>query len=144
MKTSFDAIESLIHEHRVSKTEIARIAGVGPSAVTKWAQGGAIREHHLVAIARHFGVSLDSLCPCRGQREGAVREHPPGYGAGPALPLQTSCRIPANCDLPHELADMKAQLATLSAQVDTLTRLLGAALAGSANTNGVEPKRKTG
>lgn len=143
MKTSFDAIESLMHEHRVSKTEIAKIAGVGPSAVTKWAQGGAIREHHLVAIARHFDVSLDSLYPCRGQSEGAVREHPPGYGAAPASQLQATCRIPASCDLPHELADMKAQLATLSAQVDTLTRLLGATLAANAQSHADVNQKKT-
>jgi len=73
-----------------------------------------------------------------------VREHPPSYGTTPATPLQPACCLPASCDLPHELADMKAQLSTLSTQVETLTRLLGAALAGCASANGAEPKKKTG
>jgi transcriptional regulator with XRE-family HTH domain len=67
-----------------------------------------------------------------GASSKCVREHPPGYCAAPAAPLQATCRIPASCDLPHDLADVKAQLATLSAQVETLTRLLGATLAANA------------
>jgi len=73
-----------------------------------------------------------------------VREHPPSYGTTPATPLQTSCRIPASCDLPHELADLKAQLAMLSTQVDTLTRLLGATLAANIAHNDATEKRKVG
>ena len=64
-----------------------------------------------------------------------VREHPPSYGTTPATPLQPACRLPASCDLPHELAAMKAQLSTLSTQVETLTRLLGATLAANAQTH---------
>jgi hypothetical protein len=64
-----------------------------------------------------------------------VREDPPSYGTTPATPLHPACRLPASCDLPHELADMKAQLATLSTQVETLTRLLGATLAASAHAH---------
>ena len=65
----------------------------------------------------------------------SVREHPPSYGTTPATPLQPACRLPASCDLPHELAAVKAQLATLSTQVETLTRVLGATLAANAHAH---------
>lgn len=40
----------------MSKQELASIAGVGPSAVTKWASGGAIRLQTVHRIAQHFGI----------------------------------------------------------------------------------------
>jgi len=73
-----------------------------------------------------------------------VREPPPSHGTTPAAPPQPACRLPASCDLPHELADMKAQLAMLSTQVDTLTRLLGATLAANIAHNDATEKRKAG
>ena len=62
-----------------------------------------------------------------------VREHPPSYGTTPATPLQTSCRIPASCDISAEISDVKERLAKMEAQLDTLTRLLGATLAANAS-----------
>ena len=57
----------------------------------------------------------------------------PTYGRSPAPPPQPLCRFPADCDLAQELSAQSAALATLSAQVETLTRLLGATLAASAS-----------
>jgi len=148
-----------------SKSEFARLIGVSPPVYQRYEEGRVPRANILSVIAERCGVSIEYLlgdspalaAPASGQQPhhpghappGSahalhVREHPPGYGAVPALPLQTSCRIPANCDLPHELADVKAQLATLSAQVDTLTRLLGAALAANSVHNDTTEKRKAG
>lgn len=56
MKNSWTVIETLMQQHGVSKQGLAKIAGVGPSAVTKWANGGAIRLQNIYRIASHFGV----------------------------------------------------------------------------------------
>ena len=142
MKDVFSAIEKLMHEHRLSKTDLANIAGVGPSAVTKWSQGGAIREHHLAAIATHFGVALGSLTtPAKSETH--VREHPTSYGTARATPPQTSCRIPASCDISAEISDVQERLAKMEAQLETLTRLLGATLAANAQTHADGNQKKT-
>lgn len=47
----------------MSKAALAEIAGVGPSAVTKWANGGSIRIAQLSKIADHFGVDVRDLMP---------------------------------------------------------------------------------
>ncbi len=64
-----------------------------------------------------------------------VREHPPSYGTTPATPLQTSCRIPASCDISAEISDVQERLAKMEAQLETLTRLLGATLAANTQTH---------
>jgi transcriptional regulator with XRE-family HTH domain len=56
VKNSWSVIETLMHQHGVSKQGLAEIAGVGPSAVTKWASGGSIRIQTIYRIANHFGV----------------------------------------------------------------------------------------
>ena len=45
----------------VSKKQLAEIAGVMPSAVTKWANGGAIRIKYLHKIAQYFKVDTQQL-----------------------------------------------------------------------------------
>ena len=47
----------------MDKKKLAEIAGVYPSAVTKWAKGGAIRIGQLEKIAVYFGVELRDLLP---------------------------------------------------------------------------------
>ena len=61
MKNSFDAIKHLMDANGVSKKDLAVIAGVGPSAVTKWASGGAIRLKYLHKIAQHFRMDTSLL-----------------------------------------------------------------------------------
>ena len=148
-----------------SKSEFARLIGVSPPVYQRYEEGRVPRANILSVIAERCGVSIESLlgdspdlaAPASGQQTHHpghapkvsahalhVREHPPGYCAASAAPLQATCRIPASCDLPHELADVKAQLATLSAQVETLTRLLGATLAANSVHNDTTEKRKAG
>ena len=71
-----------------------------------------------------------------------VREHPPSYGTAPATPLQASCRIPASCDISAEISDVQGRLAKMEAQLDTLTRLLGATLAASGQPHGHESRKQ--
>ena len=63
MKNSFELISPLMLKHGVDKKKLAEIAGVYPSAVTKWAKGGAIRIAQLEKIAVHFGVDVRELLP---------------------------------------------------------------------------------
>lgn len=50
-------------KHGVDKKKLAEIAGVYPSAVTKWAKGGAIRMAQLEKIAEYFGVDVREIMP---------------------------------------------------------------------------------
>ena len=43
-------------QHGIGKKDLAIIAGVGPSAVTKWSNGGAIRIQSVHRIAQHFDI----------------------------------------------------------------------------------------
>lgn len=63
MKNSFDLISPLMQKHGVDKKKLAEIAGVYPSAVTKWAKGGAIRMAQLEKIAEYFGVDAREIMP---------------------------------------------------------------------------------
>ena len=47
-------------EH-VSAKKLAEIAGVVPSAVSKWKNGGSIGTDKIKRIADHFGVTIDDL-----------------------------------------------------------------------------------
>ena len=61
MKNSFLAIQALMTDNGISKKQLADIAGVRPSAVTKWATGGAIRLKYLHKIAQYFKVETQQL-----------------------------------------------------------------------------------
>lgn len=63
MNTHFDQIAPLMERSGINKRKLAEIAGVGTSAVTKWAQGGAIRIAQLKRIADYFGVDVSELSP---------------------------------------------------------------------------------
>jgi transcriptional regulator with XRE-family HTH domain len=114
-----------------SRSVIERIA-VALEATPEWILGGPTEIH--------VGTT----------REDRLREPDPVYGTTAAGTQQPFCRYPADCDLVQELsaqrhaqADVQAQLATLSTQVETLTRLLGATLA--ANSQSVaHDKQKAG
>lgn len=115
----------------IGKAQLADAVGVGPSAVTKWAAGGAIRPVTLRQIALHFGVTVDWLLGEKEENAGA-RERPMPYRSAP------QCRFPADCDLNTRLDRMEAQL-------ETLTRLLGASLAkGSGEAPDTSHKQKAG
>lgn len=61
MKNSFFVIQSLMTDNGISKKQLADIAGVRPSSVTKWATGGAIRLKYLHKIAQYFNVETQQL-----------------------------------------------------------------------------------
>lgn len=130
----------------IGKADLAKIAGVGASAVTKWAAGGAIRPATLKRVADHFGVSIDWLLG-----------GPSTIQVGtPATPYQVRDRTGSDrgkqpaVDVAVELANLRADCARVQqtidhqqAQIDTLLQLLGAPLRkGSASAQ--EPGRKAG
>ena len=61
VKNSFSTIHNLMNANGISKKQLAEIAGVQPSAVTKWSNGGAIRLKYLHKIAQHFNVETQHL-----------------------------------------------------------------------------------
>lgn len=54
-------LNALMRRQDASGAEIARIAGVSPSAVTRWRTGAQIRREPLERICEHFGLSPDDL-----------------------------------------------------------------------------------
>ena len=134
----------------LSKSDFARRIGVSPPVYQRYEEGRVPRASNLSAIAERCGVTIEYLlgdnpglaAHASGfNRETQIRDRAPvSYGNSTATPLQSQCRYPKDCDLVQELAaqrsaqaDVQAQLAILSTQVETLTRLLGATLAASAN-----------
>ena len=63
MKSHYDTIRPLMEKGGIDMKRLAMIAGVGPSAVTKWKNGGAIRIRQLQKIADYFGVDIHDLMP---------------------------------------------------------------------------------
>jgi len=59
--SQWERIAELAKKHNISWTKLAKVAGVAPSAVTKWRSGGGIKTDALNRIAMHFGVSADWL-----------------------------------------------------------------------------------
>ena len=117
----------------MTKAEIAKIAGVGPSSVTKWAAGGLIRASHLHKIALHFGVPVYALTVNPSEPTTpvppimSVRSPPvPAYGVPQPSQL---CRFPADCDLVQELAGIRSEMAALKAQMTGLHSMIGVVIA---------------
>lgn len=150
-----------------SKAEFARFIGVPAPMYHRYELGQVPKSHYLQVISDRCGVTIEYLlgdvpgvelhssgfhaAAHSGQASPVtahdmhVREHPPSYGTTPAAPLQASCRIPASCDISAEISDVQGRLAKMEAQLDTLTRLLGATLAASGQPHGHEShKQKAG
>jgi transcriptional regulator with XRE-family HTH domain len=135
------------------KAEFARFLGVDAPAYQRYEDGMVPRADCLCTMAQRAGVSVEWLIGANHDGKSAndpasphdtsLREPPPTYRTAPAAPPQPPCRFPADCDLSRDLSQVQNQLATLSAQVDTLTRLLGATLASGANGR-VHDKQKAG
>ena len=58
---TWDKVKMLMDKNGLTSKEVAAIAGVVPSAITKWKAGASIRTDALQRIAVHFGVSSDWL-----------------------------------------------------------------------------------
>ena len=134
------------------KAAFARELGISnPSTYQNYEDGRVPSSRRVNEIATHCGVTMEWLMG--GPDNPGLALHASGFTPAtkpgrsdmtlrdaPAASPQPLCRYPADCDLVQELAahrsaqaDVQVQLATLSTQVETLTRLLGATLAASAN-----------
>lgn len=135
------------------KAAFARELGIdNPSTYQNYEDGRVPSSRIVNKIATQCGVTMEWLMGGPDNPGLAIHAsaYPPATKPGssdmmlrdaPATPPQPLCRYPADCDLVQELsaqrhaqADVQAQLATLSTQVETLTRLLGATLAASAQS----------
>ena len=125
----------------ISQKEIAEKLGISQTAIQKWKNGSSISYDNLVALAALLntttfdllGTAPNLALHSSGYPPATLREPAPTYRTPSAPPLPPLCRYPADCDLSRDLSQMQTQLSTLSTQVETLTRLLGATLAASAN-----------
>ena len=102
--------------------------------------------HRLTALENDARTDFAPAAPPRAT---SVRESPSTYRTANAPPPQQPCRFPADCDLTERLTSMESALVTMSAQVQTLTQLLGATLAASVqhvapSAAGGERNRKAG
>lgn len=57
----WDRVRELMEKNGLTSKDIAAIAGVVPSAITKWKAGSSIRSTALRRLAVYFGVSSDWL-----------------------------------------------------------------------------------
>jgi len=128
----------------LSKAEFARKLGVSSPVYQRYEEGRIPRANTLSVIAERCGVRIEYLlcnnpglsAHASGYPPATLREPAPTYSTQPAPPVQPLCRYPADCDLSTRLSKMEAQL-------ETLTRLLGATLAAGAASAASE-KQKAG
>lgn len=76
--TPWERIHELMEKNRVNSKELADVAGVVPSAVTKWKSGSSIRNDALSRIALHFGVSTDYLMSGAREKDDIALEQTAG------------------------------------------------------------------
>jgi transcriptional regulator with XRE-family HTH domain len=130
--SAFPRMEKLRIERGLTWEELARKLGVSVSLlyqVRRGASGLSDRTlHRLTALEND---ARTDFAPAAHPRDTSVREPPPTYRTSPAPPPQQPCRFPADFNLAERLTSMENAIATMSAQVQTLTQLLGATLAAS-------------
>jgi transcriptional regulator with XRE-family HTH domain len=134
MGTIWQLIAAEMNTRKMTKADLARIAGVSPSAVQKWEQGGRISLEPGIRMARELGIEIDRIRP--GSEDPAAWHARAGMQAGREMTSDyNACRIPESCDLPARLKAMEDDcqsmhddVTAMRAQLDTLTRLLGASL----------------
>lgn len=157
MSEIWQRIEHAMKDRGWTKGDLARIAKVSPSSVQKWESGGRITLEPAVLLGNALGIPPSELTPRADPHDPAaeqflreasrvvgaraVRQRPAPY---PQPPVPVACRFPPGCDLEGRLTEMQSTLSTLTTQVDTLTRLLGAALVPSSQTGAAQEKKKAG
>lgn len=108
----WDRVKILMDKNGLTSKEIAAIAGVVPSSITKWKAGASIRTDALMRIAIHFGVSSDWLLG------GSCA--PPFIHDSPAQQdLNTLHRITGKCT---ECEKKQAHIDRLERIIDKLTK----------------------
>lgn len=130
--SAFPRLEKLRIERGLTWDDLAHKLGVSVSLlyqVRRGASGLSERTlHRLTALENDARTVFNPSAP---PRDASLREPPPTCRTDAAAPPQPLCRFPADCDLTERLTSMESALVTMSAQVQTLTQLLGATLAAS-------------
>jgi transcriptional regulator with XRE-family HTH domain len=105
--------------------EFAAILGLGQASYSRYESGGRKPDGEtLYQMATALGVSVGHLLG----RETPDAAPPPPLAAVPDQP-STPCRYPEACDLPAELADVRAKLAAQGEQLANIQTLLLSLLA---------------
>ena len=116
---SWQRIQSLMEKTGISSRELAKIAGVVPSAVTKWKAGSSIRNAALSRIAIHFGVSTDWLVTGRNgvshrrETSGATYAGRPVESPHVREDGNPDIPLPSEWDMPTSMSRIDARLANI-------------------------------
>lgn len=86
-------------------------------------------------LARRVSSTLRSVLNERSSNSTGVREEHAAYGA---------CRIPADCDLPAQLNQVRAELRDVKGKLDTLLGLLGGPLRSAIGLDESNPDKRVG
>jgi transcriptional regulator with XRE-family HTH domain len=107
-----------------NKAAFSRFLGIPAPMYHRYELGQVPKKDNLRVIAEKCGVTIDWLLG-----EGEASE------SLPISPHATPCRYPEACDLEREFSQVRdeltsvdARLSAMTAQLETVTRLLGAAL----------------
>ena len=113
-----------------TKADFARYLGISAPAYQHYEDGRIPHSNVLSLISCKCGVTIEWLLGKVSSQDASALLHvsaPPHENESPPITSQL-CRFPADCDLVRELADHRATMNQMKAQLDTLTQLLGASL----------------
>lgn len=65
-------LNELLREKRITKADLARVAGVSPQSVNGWFKRGSISKEAAASISREYGASIPWLLG-ESSREGELR-----------------------------------------------------------------------
>lgn len=65
-------LNQLLEEKRITKADLARVAGVSPQSVNGWFKRGSISKEAAASISREYGVSIPWLLG-ESSRDGELR-----------------------------------------------------------------------
>ena len=111
--------------------QLADASGIGKSTLGNYETGRTTMTPGKVsAVAKCLKIKVEELSELNPRAQASeIRERPASYGSGAPI-----CRYPADCDL-------ASRFDKLEAQMQTLTQLLGAALAASAPAAAPDKKK---
>lgn len=113
-----------------SQAEIANNIGLSQQNYSRYESGFVMPKHDaLHKIAKYYCVTIDNLLTPSLQHE------------TPPPPPALTAVSPVASDLAAEIGQVRADLARMTAQLDTVTRLLGAAL-GNGLSHPKEPRHR--
>lgn len=125
--SSPDGIRAIRKRLRLTQAELAGRLGYSRNYVT-------LLETGAKPITDEVAFKLTTMLTSATRPVAEVREPPSEYG----------CRIPADCDLPTELKQMRAEMADMRGKLDTLLGLLGGPLRASIGLDETKPGKRAG